>query len=92
MAVFPEHLTVEDLFASLTSSKINIRYSKFLSTELVKNLNPLDLPIALNWIINQGIRHYQSPFKSAANAIVRFSMNYIEEPSILAHIPLVMEW
>ena len=93
-AVFPEHLTVKELFASLTSSKINIRYSKFLSTELVKNLNPLDLPIALNWIINQGIRHYQSPFKSAANAIVRFSMNYIEEPSILELITKIamIQW
>ena len=95
IAVFPEHLiTVEELFDSLTSSKTNIRHSKFLSTELIKYLNLLNLPIALNWIINQGVRHYQSAFTSAANAIIRFSIDYMEDPNILELITKIamIQW
>lgn len=86
MAVFPEHLNAKELFQSLVSPRkrnLDSGYSKFLSTELVKNLNPSDLPTALKWVISQGERHFPHPFESAINAIIQFGWNYIENPNIL---------
>ena len=80
MAVWSEHLNAEELFQILTPpKKANYYggYNRFLDTEIVNHLKPSDLPIALNWVVRQGARHFQHPFDSAANAIIRFTWDYI---------------
>jgi len=98
MAVWSEHfLNAEELFQILTPpKKANYYggYNRFLDTEIVKHLKPSDLPIALNWVVRQGDRHFQHPFDSAANSIIRFAWDYIEDPlvlKLLAQIVLI-QW
>ncbi|OYQ62068.1 hypothetical protein B9G53_24055 [Pseudanabaena sp. SR411] len=98
MAVWSEHfLKAEELFQILTPpKKANYYggYNRFLDTEIVNHLKPSDLPIALNWVVRQGVRHFQHPFDSAANAIIRFAWDYIEDPlvlKLLAQIVLI-QW
>lgn len=92
-----EHLSAEELFQILTPpKKANYYggYNRFLDTEIVKHLKPSDLPIALNWVVRQGDRHFQHPFDSSANAIIRFAWDYIEDPlvlKLLAQIALI-QW
>jgi predicted NACHT family NTPase len=96
-AVWSEHLNAEELFQVLTHpKKANYygSYSRFLESEIVKHLKPSDLTIALDWVIRQGKRHFQHPFGSVANAIIRFAWDYIEDPfvlELLAQIVLI-QW
>jgi predicted NACHT family NTPase len=59
LAVWPKHMTVEELFALLTSSHcghfVGI-YQLFLSQDLVPHLSPSDLPVALQWVEQQPSR------------------------------------
>jgi predicted NACHT family NTPase len=85
-AVWPDHLTIEDLFQSLNSPKqrnLFGSYGRFLNTELVKKLKPEDLPVALNWVVKQGLRYFQHPFEAAANTILLFAWENLEVPGVL---------
>jgi predicted NACHT family NTPase len=97
IAVWSEHMSAEELFQALTPPKrrnFGGGYSRFLSTELVKQLNPLDLTTALTWVAKQGLRHSQHPFESVADAVLLFAWEHLETPGILeifARIALI-QW
>ncbi|MBS3030708.1 MAG: hypothetical protein HCA25_00280 (plasmid) [Dolichospermum sp. DET50] len=59
-AIFPEHLTAEELFHAITLPKrVNYfgGYQSFLDDKLTLKLQPNDLLIALNWLENKGLRY-----------------------------------
>lgn len=59
-AVWPTHMTAEELFRSITPPKRDSLfgvYKSFLQDNLVKHLQPVDLPIALKWVEEQGARN-----------------------------------
>lgn len=98
MAVFPDHLTVEELFLSLKSSETknyDFGYSKFLSKDLANYLSYVDLPIALSWVLSQGVRqHRQYPFESLVKVIIPLAWEYLEEPIILELVAqiVLIQW
>jgi predicted NACHT family NTPase len=59
-AVWPTHMTAEELFRYITPPKRDSLfgvYESFLQDNLVKHLQPVDLPIALKWVEEQGARN-----------------------------------
>ncbi|RJR05488.1 hypothetical protein C4588_08380, partial [Candidatus Parcubacteria bacterium] len=55
-ALWPEHITAENLFSNLTKPKSNLvggSYDNFLHSELIDKMNLEDLPVALKWAKNQ---------------------------------------
>jgi predicted NACHT family NTPase len=58
-AVWPEHMTAEELFSSLTppTDFFHGAYDLFLSQHLVPRLRPEDLPTALRWAAAQDREH-----------------------------------
>ncbi|MEW6185122.1 MAG: hypothetical protein AB1585_05210 [Thermodesulfobacteriota bacterium] len=62
-AVWPEHIKAKELFDVLTPPKREFfigHYQTFLTEEVVKHLEPQDLPVALNWIITLDRRRLPS--------------------------------
>jgi len=60
LAVWPTYMTAEELFRSITPPKRDSLfgvYKSFLLDDLVKHLQPVDLPIALKWVEEQGTRN-----------------------------------
>lgn len=87
-ATWPEHLTAEELFSALTSPKRSNYaggYTAFLSEKLVPGLNPGDLPIALQWVLDQPAehRHLAPRFEQLPDNILRYAWANIETPGVL---------
>jgi hypothetical protein len=85
MAVWPEHMFVDELFEALTqpSDGLSGLYSVFLSSNLVPHLKPQDLTTALRWVLENANEH--SPFKvqSLADEIILAGWEHLDEPSVL---------
>ena len=85
MAVWPEHMSADELFEALTqpSDGLSGLYSLFLSSHLVPHLKPQDLPIALRWVMEKTSEH--SPFKvqSLADEIILKGWEHLDEPGVL---------
>ncbi len=80
-AVWPEHLTVEELFNAITPAKrrnLFGGYQSFLKNELVAKIKPDDLIIALNWVEKQGLRCFEDPFEKLADEIILKAWEYFE--------------
>jgi predicted NACHT family NTPase len=72
-ALWPDHLTAEELFQSLTPPKRRNffgGYQWFLNHELVPQLQPDNLVVALNWLEGQGLRCFGQPFKELGDALL----------------------
>ncbi len=86
-AVWPAHMTAEELFAVLTSPKreaLSGMYELFLSSELVPHLEPVDLPEALKWVEVQQPRHeLPYPFTHIIDAIMLKGWECLESPGVL---------
>jgi hypothetical protein len=86
-ATWPEHLSVEELFSVLTSPKRSNfvgGYSVFLSEKLVPGLIPSDLPVALQWVLEQPEKHQQlAPREQLPDNILRYAWANIEHPGVL---------
>lgn len=78
-AVWPEYLTVEELFNILTPPKRNNYfggYSIFILRKLVPGLKNSDIPVALQWVIEQdkgGISNHKNCFKKLGDNILRYA-------------------
>jgi len=87
-ATWPEHLTAEEVFSVLTPPKrsnYSGGYTGFLSEKLVPGLSPSDLPVALQWVLDQPEerRHLAPRFEQLPDNILRYAWADIETPGVL---------
>ncbi|HEU5380437.1 MAG TPA: hypothetical protein VFV38_33855 [Ktedonobacteraceae bacterium] len=92
-AVWPAHMTVEELFAALTPPKRHDfigAYYIFLSSEIAPSLGPADLPVALQWVEQHPPRATMQgltgELKPLTDAIIRLALEHLDEPGILAAV------
>ncbi|MTJ07164.1 NACHT domain-containing NTPase [Anabaena sp. UHCC 0204] len=85
-AVWPEHLTAEELFNAITPAKrrnLFGGYQSFLKNELVAKLQSDDLVIALNWVEKQGLRCFEDPFERLADEIILKAWEQFDIPEVV---------
>jgi predicted NACHT family NTPase len=84
-AVWPDHLTVEELFQVLTRPKkknVGGGYQWFLIHELVPKLRPEYLVVALDWLQEQGLRCFGNPFEELGNALLLKAWENFDLPDV----------
>ncbi|AMA10259.1 NACHT domain-containing protein [Picosynechococcus sp. PCC 73109] len=85
-AIWSDHLTAEELFQALTPPK-NINhmggYRWFLNYELVPKLQTNDLVTALDWLKEQGHRHFWHPFEELGDAMLFKAWENFEFPGVV---------
>lgn len=86
-AIWPKYITAEELFKCITPPKQEFfggSYSEFLNSNLVQNLNPIDLHIALKWVEEQVQKSdLQYSFEELINKIMLKAWEYLESPHVL---------
>ena len=87
LAVWPAHMTSEELFAVLTPPKCPTfggAYQEFLLIKLLQNLSLSDLPIALKWVKNQGsVDDFPYIFRELVDKIMFQAWEHLELPGVL---------
>jgi hypothetical protein len=84
-AVWPDHLTVEELFQALTLPKrgnFHGQYQRFVNHELVPRLSSENLFFALDWLKDQGLRGSGGPFQQLGNALLLKAWENFDLPGI----------
>lgn len=84
-ALWPENLTVEELFSALTAPKNTTPfgvYKQFIDRQVITELKENDLELALNWVKKQGVRSYGDPFESLADAILLKAWEHFDRPGV----------
>ncbi|MBD2666924.1 hypothetical protein B6N60_04923 [Richelia sinica FACHB-800] len=84
-AVWPEHLTAEELFNAITPPKrANFfgGYQSFIDKKLASKLHPSDLLLALQWLEKQGLRVFGNSFEKIGNEILLKAWENIDIPGI----------
>ncbi|QSV71741.1 MAG: hypothetical protein HEQ20_14545 [Aphanizomenon flos-aquae KM1D3_PB] len=84
-AVWPEHLTAEELFNAITPPKRRNffgGYQSFLNNKLASKLQPSDLLLALQWLEKQGLRVSGNSFEKIGNEILLKAWENIDIPGI----------
>ncbi len=84
-ALWPVHLTAEELFKILTPPKKRNfvgGYQMFLDYHMVVQLQPHDLVVALNWLEGQGLRCFGHPFERLGNTILLKAWENFDLPGI----------
>jgi len=97
-AVWPVHVTAEELFTALTPPKREDfigAYHVFLFYQVVSHLELADLPVAVRWVEQHPPRATMQgltgEFKPLADAIIRLALEHLDEPAVLtavAHLVL----
>ncbi|BAZ33929.1 hypothetical protein NIES4074_64430 (plasmid) [Cylindrospermum sp. NIES-4074] len=85
-AVWPEHLTAEELFSYITlpkRSNLFGGYQSFLDNKLVSKLQNDNLLIALTWLKKQGLRSSVHPFEKLGNNILLKAWENFDIPGIV---------
>ena len=86
-ALWPTHLTADELFTLLTLPKKKIiggPYYSFLRDDLISDLRPEDLPVALRWVEVQQFRQRNfHPFEGPTNAIMLQAWTHLDTPGVL---------
>lgn len=88
-ATWPEHLIAEELFSVLTPPKRSNYaggYTAFLSEKLVPGLSSGDLPVALQWVLEQPEerqRHFAPRFEQLPDNILHYAWETLETPGVL---------
>jgi predicted NACHT family NTPase len=87
MAVWPNHMSAEELFSLLTPPKkenfVGL-YQRFLFHNLVENIQPGDLPLALNWVENQEEKKDSSfVIERVGDLILSRALNYFGSPGVV---------
>lgn len=86
-AVWPNHITAQELFDSLTqpiSTILGGEYQGFIAKKLGQCLQPLDLPVALKWLEKQPVRGVNYPFDQVSDAILLKAWEHLlDQPEIL---------
>jgi hypothetical protein len=88
--LWPENISAIELFKLLKKPKnenLYGTYAGFLSKNIIKDLNPDDLPYALEWVSQQESRHINtmSDFGRLIDNIMYLSWEYLENENILNH-------
>ena len=86
-AVWPKHLTIEELFVVMTPPKrenLIGSYRMFLLENPLHHLQPSDLPAALRWVEKQG-PHWKlrNPFGEFADTIMLKAWEHLGMPGVL---------
>lgn len=84
-ALWPDCITAQELFSFITTPKrktITGSYQIFFKYELVSNLQPTDLVIALNWVEQRGVRYFTHPFEELADAILLKAWEHFDIPGV----------
>lgn len=84
-ALWPDHLTAEEMFQSLTPpKKRNLfgGYQWFINNELVPQLQSEHLVVALNWLKGQGLRCFGDPFEQLGDAILFKAWENFDLPGV----------
>jgi len=86
-AVWPQHLTADELFAALTPPKKETffgTYYRFLSAALARHLEGNQLVAGLNWAERQTMRSkLPDAFAAAMDAIMMRGWQQVNEPNVL---------
>jgi hypothetical protein len=86
-ALWPDHLTAEQVFASLTPPKCPSffgAYKSFLGGPLLKSLPTSALPVALRWVASEPARDDpEYPFGDVAASVLRAAWGHLEDPEVL---------
>jgi hypothetical protein len=91
-AVWPKHITAEDLLNSLSQPKLKSggipafggAYQEFIAYEFAQYLQLSDLPFALSWLEKRKSKYELSyPFDELFDTIVLKAWEHLEEPEIL---------
>jgi hypothetical protein len=92
-AVWPVHVTAEELFTALTPPKREDfigAYHSFLFYQVVPRLELADLPVAVRWVEQHPPRATMQgltgEFKPLADDIIRLALEHLDEPVVLAAI------
>src|SRR5215217_4236340 len=84
-AVWPEHMSAEELFGSLTPPNAGYvgSYAMFLKHELPERMRPADLPAALAWVEGQQ-RRYALPywFREPMDEIMSQAWDHLDIPTV----------
>lgn len=86
-AVWPSHITAEELFSVLTPPKrphYGGAYSGFVSRELAEHLRPEDLPVALKWVESREFRYGpHHSFGRLTDKIMLKAWDHLEFPGVI---------
>lgn len=86
-ALWPKYLTVKELLQLLTPKKQKNyfgAYDMFLSQNLISEIHIEDLPIALDWVVEQpSIHDLENRFKELVNQISQKSWDHLEVGNII---------
>ncbi|QIN84410.1 hypothetical protein GBA63_18515 [Rubrobacter tropicus] len=84
-ALWPEHLTADELFRSLARPNDNYfgSYASFLNDDLPERLRPADLPEALAWVEGQQRRH-EASYRLAGlmDQIMLRAWDHLDDPGV----------
>jgi predicted NACHT family NTPase len=86
IAVWPEHMTAQELFATLTPPRESFfgSYYIFISRHLVSHLRPEDLPTALAWVEGLGQRHHLPiTLGQVTDEIMLYAWDHLDTPGVL---------
>ena len=87
LAVWPDHITVEELLTIITRRKRRNFYGaylRFLASEFVPHLKPSDLPAALRWVNEQQPRQLLShTFEELEDAIMLKGWEHLDSEEVL---------
>ena len=84
-ALWSAHLSAAELFQALTPPKKRNffgSYQMFLNYQMVPQLQPNDLVVALNWLETQGIRCFGHPFEELGDAILSKAWENFDLPGV----------
>jgi hypothetical protein len=87
IALWPDHFTAEELFASLTrpnNPNFYGAYRLFLSNHLMKRASPSHLPSALRWVQQQKTQDpLVFPFGSLVESVMAHAWDQLDSPGVL---------
>lgn len=87
MAVWPVHLTADELFSALQKPKSESlfgAYQGFILNHLLQHLQPAHLPAALEWVVKQPERYtLRYTFRKPLNYILLQAWQHLDVPGVL---------
>ena len=84
-AVWPDHLTADELFQALTPPKGEAfgQYTYFLRSDTIRHFDIDDIPTALKWVARQAVpRTSIDPFSDVINAIMELGWQHADDPEV----------
>ena len=92
-ALWPDYITAEELFNSLTKPKQNNysgSYKYFINIDLLPKLQPNDLVISLQWLIKQGYRLSEDFFAKIGDSLLLKAWENFDLPNIVENFAKIV--